>query len=170
MRGLYVALVFTHVLAAIVWLGGTLFFALVLAPVMRRPENRAAAPALVHATGLRFRTVGWTSIGVLMTTGVLILGMRGYRVSHLFDGTLFSGPFGHVLAAKLLLVALIVAVSAYHDFVAGVRATRAWAADPESSEALRHRRLAGRLGRLTALLSLGVVALAVMLARGASLG
>jgi uncharacterized membrane protein len=47
-----------HVLGAIVWIGGMLFIALVLVPVVRRLEPLERA-RLVQAIGLRFRTVGW---------------------------------------------------------------------------------------------------------------
>ncbi|HEU4437873.1 MAG TPA: DUF4149 domain-containing protein, partial [Methylomirabilota bacterium] len=57
-----------HVLAAITWIGGMLFIALVLVPITRRLEDPALRTRLVHEIGLRFRAVGWIALGVLLAT------------------------------------------------------------------------------------------------------
>src|SRR6266540_21752 len=66
-RGKLVSLVsrWLHVVAAITWIGGMLFIALVLVPVTRRLEDTTLRARLVHAVGLRFRTVGWIALAVL---------------------------------------------------------------------------------------------------------
>ena len=69
--------VWLHILAAAAWLGGMVFLALVLVPVMRRSEYRQQASRLVHLTGVRFRTVGWICLGVLVATGFANLWYRG---------------------------------------------------------------------------------------------
>jgi hypothetical protein len=63
-------------------------------------------------------------------------------------------------------VALILAISAAHDFWLGPRATRAWQAAPASPQARRLRRQATWLARLNAVLALATVALGVLLVRG----
>lgn len=166
MHTLYVASVFLHILAAIVWVGGAVFLGAVLVPALRHPEHRDVAPSLVMATGLRFRVVGWVSVAVLVLTGTANLWFRGFGWSDLVSGRLFAGPFGHVLAVKLTVVTLIVALTLYHDLRVGAPATRAWTERPDDPEVQRGRRAARHLGRATAALSLLAVLLGVLLVRG----
>ena len=159
--------VWLHILAAAVWLGGMVFLALVLVPVVRRPEYREHASRLVHLTGVRFRTVGWVCLGALVVTGFANLWYRGIGWAALSNAGFWTTPFGSLLGWKLLVVAVILALSAYHDFSVGPRATAAGQADPGSAPALRLRRQASWMGRLNLLLALAAMALGVLLVRGA---
>ena len=69
--------VWLHILAAAIWIGGMVFLALVLVPVVRRPEYRDHAWRLVHLTGTRFRWVGWVCLGILAVSGFVNLDFRG---------------------------------------------------------------------------------------------
>ena len=71
MRTLYLANVTVHVLAALVWLGGMFFVAVVGAPVLRRVESPALRSELFRELGERFRAVGWACIALLVATGTL---------------------------------------------------------------------------------------------------
>jgi uncharacterized membrane protein len=163
---LYLLSVWLHLLAVVTWLGGLLFLALVVVPITRRAAYSAVAPGLIQESGTRFRAIGWLCLGLLVLTGIVNLAYRGYGWADLLTGALFRPPFGHVLGAKLLLVAMILAISAAHDFWLGPRATHAWQAAPASPEARRLRRQATWLARLNALLALATVALGVLLVRG----
>jgi putative copper export protein len=104
------------------------------------------------------------SIAVLVTTGVLILRARGVlRLEVLISADFWSTTWGHRLAWKLALVALMLSIQAVHDFVHGPAASRL---EPGSPEALRMRRWASWMARLNALLGVAVVYVAVRLARG----
>lgn len=117
------ALRFLHVLAAVTWLGGMLFVALVLVPVVRRLPDPALRARLFHAVGVRFRAVGWIALGLLVLTGLGNLWERPY---------LLGVPRFHW---KLGLVVVALGLSVLHDFVLGPRAgapgaapaLRAWA-------------------------------------------
>lgn len=180
---LYQLSVFLHILSAIIWIGGMLFLALVIVPTTRDlpPADRAA---LFGAVGRRFRTVGWVCIVILLATGTVNATYRGVTWDNLFSATLWSSPFGMTLALKLGVVVVMLALSAYHDFVIGPRSVRLAEAaarhGPEKpalpsmghstnalAEVHRTRRLASRIGRLEAILALVVLALAIMLVRGA---
>lgn len=133
-----------HVLAAVVWIGGMLFIALVLVPVMRRLGDPALRARLVHETGMRFRTVGWIALGLLLASGLVNLWMRPY---------LLAVPRFHV---KLGLVVLALALSAVHDFVLGPRAGA-----PGADPALRVR--ASWIARANVLVVLAIVVLGLAL-------
>jgi len=166
MRALYLLSVWLHILAAIIWIGGTIFIVLVLVPATRLPAYRDIAPGLIQWTGARFRLIGWICLGVLILSGVFNLAYRGFGWADVWSGRLWQGPFGRTLGIKLLLVAVILVFSALHDFVIGPRARAMWQTNPGAPETLRLRRQAGWIGRINLLLALIVVALAVALVRG----
>jgi uncharacterized membrane protein len=161
----YYVVVTIHVLAAMLWLGGMLFLGIVGAPVLRAIEPPALRQRLFHDLGLRFRTIGWVAITVLVSTGVIMLGARGLlRWSGVFGSAAFwRTPFGTALAAKLAAVVTMIVVSAVHDFKLGPAAGRA---TPGSPEAIALRRRAALLARANALVGLLLVIAAVRLARG----
>lgn len=163
---LYLFSVWLHILAAIVWIGGMAFFALVIVPVTRREEFRSHASSLIHASGVRFRWVGWICIALLAATGVMNLAYQGTGWQNIWSGALWHGAQGTVLVLKLALVLIIVALSLLHDFIIGPRATAAGIDNPASPQAMRYSRYARWLGRLNLLLALSVVALGIMLVRG----
>jgi copper resistance protein D len=133
-----------HVLAAITWLGGMLFVALVLVPVSRRLGDPAVRTRLFHETGLRFRTVGWVALAVLVATGIVNLVLRP---------SLLVAPRFH---AKLGLVLLALVLALLHDFVLGPRAG-APGADP------RVRVWASWIARVNVLVVIAIVVLGIAL-------
>lgn len=161
----YHLVVTLHVLAALLWLGGMFFLGVVGAPVLRAIEPAALRQRLFHLLGVRFRTVGWIAIAVLVTTGAIMLRARGLLA---WSGVLGSAafwrtPLGVALAFKLGSVVTMIAVSAVHDFLVGPAASRAEAG---SAQAIALRRRAALLARLNALVGLVLVVAAVRLARG----
>ncbi len=165
MPGAYYANVVVHVLAAMLWLGGMFFFGIVGAPVLRGLSPPELRQQLFQQLGLRFRTVGWWAIGVLIVTGVVNLHYRGLLQ---WDGVLGTGAFwqttlGQTLALKLIAVATMLVISAVHDFSLGPLAGTAAA---ESPRAIVLRRRAALLARINAAVGIIVVIAAVRLARG----
>jgi putative copper resistance protein D len=166
MMAWYVFAVSLHILAACVWIGGMVFLAAAVLPVLRRPAYQAVAVPLIHAVAVQFRWIAWTTLGLLIATGVANLHVRGYGWAQVRDGSVWRGGFGHILGIKLVLVALILIISAWHDLLVGPRFTRAALTDPRSPRTRRLRRAAVWVGRLMLILSVAVVALGVMLVRG----
>lgn len=159
----YWVIVIVHILSAMLWVGGMLFLAVVGAPALRtiEPQRRRQ---LFRELGLRFRRVGNVAVALLIATGVLLLRYRGWL--H-WDGVLGDAAFwstraGVALAWKLAAVAVMLIVSALHDFVLGPAASRV---DAGSSESERLRRRASLVARLSAVAGLVVVGAAVVLAR-----
>lgn len=163
---LYLCSVWLHVLAAMVWIGGSAFIALVLVPALRRPDLQGHAPAFLRAAAYRFRTVGWASLGLLLLTGIANLALKGIPLPALLDGSAFAGRIGQALAMKLSLVGGILLIGSVHDFLLGPRAAAVILAAPDSPEARRARKVASWMGRLNLLLGLGVVLAAVAMTRG----
>jgi uncharacterized membrane protein len=162
---LYYASVTIHVLAAMLWLGGMFFLGIVGAPVLRDIEPPALRQRLFQELGSRFRRIGWIAIAVLVATGILNLHFRGWLrwTGVLAEGSFWRSATGEALATKLIVVALMISISAIHDFVHGPRAGRA---APGSPVALAMRKRAARLARLNAMLGVLLVIAAVRLAGG----
>ena len=157
----YEIVVFIHILAAMTWVGGILFLSLVVVPASRRyPQDVRAR--LFTDVGRRFRAVGWTALGILVVTGSIQMAARGATLTNVLDGSFFATPWGRVMGAKLLAVFVMMLLTAVHDFVAGPAAERA---AQTGGDAAALRRRSGHLARLTALLALIVVFLAVQLVR-----
>jgi uncharacterized membrane protein len=135
-----------HVVAAITWIGGMLFIALVLVPSARRLEDPRLRVRLVQDTGRRFRAIGWIAIGVLVLTGLLNLWMHPVLLA------------SARLHWKVGLVVLALILSAFHDFVLGPRAG-APGADPGA------RVRASWIARINVLVALAIVALGLSLFR-----
>lgn len=133
-----------HLVAAIVWIGGMLFVALVLVPVARGLNDPALRARLFHEVGVRFRVIGWIAIGLLAVSGIVNLIVRPY---------LLSVPRFHV---KLTLVLVALALAALHDFVLGPRAGA-----PGANPAMRV--WASWIARINVLVVLAIVALGVAL-------
>lgn len=153
-----------HLLAAMVWLGGMFFLALVGAPVLRKLDSLELRARLFRDLGEGARRVGWISIAVLLVTGVINLHYRGVlSIEILREGAFWQAPFGHALFWKLAAVAVMISASGIHDFVLGPMAGRL----PQGSDAReRARRWSALLARLNAAVGVVLVYWAVRLARG----
>jgi uncharacterized membrane protein len=155
----YRLLVVLHVLGAVTWVGGVLFMGLVAVPVARRLD-----PALRHRitvdVGRQARTVGWIALAVVLGTGIAMANAWGADWAAVLDGSWFAyTPRNTLLGWKLLLVTLMMLVTGFHDWYLGPKHAKT----PGDERA---RKLAARLGRLTGLLVIAIVVLAVYVARG----
>lgn len=157
---MFLLVTWTHLVAAMVWVGGMLFLTLVLVPVMRAGSVGGQARELFRSVALRFRGAVWVAIAVLMSTGFLLMSRR---VASLGDPSVW--PW--VLKVKLGLVAAMIGVTLAHDFWLGPLARRAMPAgsdDPRPGAGLLIK-ASPWLARLGLFLGLGVLLTAVALVR-----
>lgn len=144
-----------HLLAAAVWVGGTVALVVVAVPPVRRLEGRERATVLGEL-GRRWRLLGWGALGLLVATGLASAALDGRLRYHrlLHEGS------GIVLIVKAALVAALVAAAAAHDFVLGPRlAHQIRAGVPQTA-----RRPLVRIGWIALALTLTVPVLGVVLA------
>ena len=162
MSGYYLN-VTVHVLAALFWLGGMFFLAVVGAPVLRSVEPPELRRELFRKLGATFRTAGWTAIGVLVATGLVNLWYRGLLSATLLEREFWATSYGNALAWKLGSVTVMLVVQGLHDFVWGPRASLV---QPGSAEQVKVRARAAWLARVNAIVGVILVFAAVRLARG----
>ena len=125
-----------HILAACVWIGGQITIAL-LVPILR------VQPALLATATRRYQWAAWSAFGVLGITGILNVHNAGISWSHLNQTTA-----GRTLEIKLLFVLISGAAAAVHAFLLAPRASPS----------------RGRAARLLSALSGGASLLAAILA------
>jgi len=101
-----------HVLAAAVWVGGTVALVFIAVPMARMFEGEDRARAL-RRLGSGWRPIGWSMLAVLAGTGLLLAGEDGVFSGHA------STRFYAVFAVKVALVAALAAGAFFHDFVLG---------------------------------------------------
>lgn len=128
-----------HALAAVAWVGGGIFYILVLRPGFRRSPPSAGAS---QAVGAEFRGLVTTAMGVLLLTGTVL------AVSRLTASSVTS-PYVGVLVAKI-------ALAMYMFYVVRFLRQGAYPEDPPMSTGWWER-LRGGLTSTTAVLIIGVV-------------
>jgi uncharacterized membrane protein len=155
-----VLLVWLHLLAAVSWIGGTIFLSVVLVPVLKREPFASQKALLFRATALRFRVVVWGAIAVLLLTGPPLLHQRGIPI---------ADPAGwpKVLSVKLGLVAILLLFTVTHDLIIGPRVGRILQIPPESRTSSDHAMVAWSpwIARSALLLTLAVLLAAIVLVR-----
>jgi uncharacterized membrane protein len=155
-----IVLVWLHLLAAVVWIGGMVFLSLVLVPTLKQEPFAAQRGLLIKTAAGRFRALVWGSVLVLLATGPLLALNRGLPL---------ADPSGWpwIFSVKVALVILLLALTAAHDFWLGPRLS-AILQTPGASRSDLERRLftwASWLPRLSLLIALAVLASAAVLAR-----
>ena len=103
--------VIVHLLAATVWVGGSIALVFVGVPAIRVLEGEPRGRAM-RELGLRWRPLGYGALLVAVLTGV-------YLASH--DRDKGRSPFDTVLWVKVGLTAALVVVSYLHNYVYGPR-------------------------------------------------
>jgi putative copper export protein len=106
----HAVLLVLHVLAASVWVGGTVALVFVGVPVVARLEGEARSRSM-RQLGRRWRPIGYGALLVLGVTGVPLAA----------DGWDSGSGFRWTLLAKVACAAALAALSALHDFVLGPR-------------------------------------------------
>jgi uncharacterized membrane protein len=105
-----------HVLAACVWVGGTVALVFIAVPAARRLQGEERA-SMLRALGRGWRPLGWGAMALLAASGIELA-----VADEAFAGA--GGDFDAVLAVKLALVGLLVVGAFLHDFVLGPRLAR----------------------------------------------
>jgi uncharacterized membrane protein len=103
-----------HLLAACVWVGGSIALIVAGVPAIRILEGEPRQRAM-REIGLRWRPLGYGALGVLAVTGVPL-------AQHDYDEG--RSPFQTVLWVKVGLSVALVVASYLHNFVLGPRLQR----------------------------------------------
>ena len=161
-----VLILWLHLLAAMIWIGGLFFQLLVVRPTLNRATTVREQVRLGLSLEGRFRVVMWPAVGIVLLTGL-------YNVMNLLMATTQAGvrlptAFARILGIKLFLVVLMIGLQAVQQLVlrprriAGLQAVLPEAAVlPASLVTLQ--RLSQVLYLLSVIFAVAVVLLALLL-------
>ncbi|HXC62409.1 MAG TPA: DUF4149 domain-containing protein [Nitrospiria bacterium] len=153
----WVFILWIHLSAAVIWIGGMAIVSLVVTPVLASREASSQSTELLRTIGERFSQVSWICIVALIMTGILNLIHLAIPLD-----VLFTTRLGKLLIVKWSLVAGMIGLSIYNDFIAGPSLRFLLPRDPV------YIRVAARMrwsGRITLILGLAVLFFALGLRR-----
>jgi uncharacterized membrane protein len=148
MLSLRLVVLFVHIVAVIVALGGSLFSTFALAPILAAELEPAARLRVARRIVRRLGAIVLTSLAVLVVTGIL--------------NVLFIGGVSILLAINLILVVIVIGLALYQYGNIGTQIWRLSAAGPGTEIAelqARFRRVGITVGSIVLLivyLSLGL--------------
>jgi uncharacterized membrane protein len=145
-----------HLLAVIAFIGGTIFYFAAYRPASALLKSRPEQVDFTAKIEQRFRTIRWLSLVVLLITGFFNLLYEG-------GSARIESAYGGVLMLKLLLVLVLVALTAVHDFVGGPQERGRSPSGAEASKPVAVPAGKPWLGGLILGLSLVIVLIAVAL-------
>jgi uncharacterized membrane protein len=149
MLSLRLVVLFVHIVAVIVALGGSLFSTFALAPVLAAELDAPTRLRVSRRIVRRLAAIVLTSLAVLVVTGIL--------------NVMFIGGVSILLAIKLILVVIVIGLALYQYGNIGRQISRAAGPSPEVANLqARFRRIGLTVGSLVLL----IVYLSIGLTRG----
>ncbi|WP_040507138.1 hypothetical protein [Leptospira wolbachii] len=160
----YFLLLIFHIFSAMIWVGGMIFYVIVVIPVIRNPELKDQKLRLLQLTALQFRNISYFVFLVFVISGIGLLYNKGYFES---NGALLTTNIGYMFLAKIGLFTILFLSSLYHDFVTGPKTFIYLESDPIQYE--RYRKTSAFFGRFNLLVSVSIALLGILASRGFSL-
>ncbi len=105
-----VIITWIHLLAAISWIGGTLFVWFVLKPEYQQPAVPKEELGIFYRIEERFKTIRWISLMTLLVTGI-------YNLIHEGDSSRMESEWGKFLMIKMFFVVLVIGLMGINDFI-----------------------------------------------------
>ncbi len=152
------AILWIHLLSAVLLVGGSFFMWLVVLPASRRiSEDEAERMRMVEKIARRFGSITTVTLAVLVLTGI-------YNASWYLPSAnaLFDTATGNVLLAKVVLVAALVFLVYVHGFYFGRKIVRL-AREGMSEELEAVRKLSRVVSAVNLVLMVSILVLAVFL-------
>lgn len=156
-------IMWAHLLAASIWVGGSIFIGIVLAPLLKTISDSVDGRlSIMIRVGRKFNKIGIPSLVVLIVTGI-------YNSAGLIakPSMILGTNYGIVLLIKVMLVIALIVIFAIH-----VRLIRS-----EVERKIESKQLSGdhlqklrskiiMLGRLTVIISIVILLMAALLHSG----
>jgi putative copper export protein len=102
-----------HLMAAILWVGGTFTMSLAVQPILRKFLKDSTRFEIYREIGARFKIIMWGCWTTLLLTGL-------YKLWEIRETpAIFLGAWGRIFAIKMVLVALMVILTLLHTYVWG---------------------------------------------------
>lgn len=147
-----------HMAATVLWIGGLLFQALILQPIMMEILAEESSQRLLYQLRRRFQPLAWLSLAVLVGTGLVQMSANPNYLGFID----FGNSWSQAILAKHLAIGGMVAVAAYQTWGLAPQLERALLlrSKAEDSSQVSHR--LHRLTLVNVVLSLLVLALTAL--------
>ena len=100
-----------HLTAVVIWLGGMFFMTLVLVPMLRRSTfSQREFSEVIERTVKRFQTISSEAVGIILLTGIFNLINAGLGEFS------FSSAYLQTVATKLLLLVVIIGIQSIQSY------------------------------------------------------
>ena len=148
-----------HIIAAVVWIGGNLTMAMVIVPHFKRSAFPVERIKILTQIGKGFEPIIWGCVLVLIFSGVYNI----FGSVNLGDSESLP-PFMRTLSIKLILVLILIILTGIHSFIMGPRIAQAVETLEPDAEQLPEEvdKMRSQMAIVSSLI--GVVSLLVLLA------
>ncbi len=156
-------IMWVHLVAASIWVGGSIFIGIVLAPLLKTfSDSIEGRLSIMIRVGRKFNKIAIPSLIALIVTGI-------YNSSNLLSkpSLILSTTYGEILVVKVILVIILLITFAIH-----VRLIRSEVEKKIESGQISEERLQKirskiiTLGRITVIVSIAILLMAALLHSG----
>ncbi|TGL44601.1 hypothetical protein [Leptospira perdikensis] len=162
----YFILLILHIFSAMIWVGGMIFYVIVVMPVIRNLEFKDHKLKLLQLTALHFRNISYFIFLIFVVSGTGLLFEKGFF--HFESGLeLWTSNIGLMFLTKIGLFTVLFLSSLYHDFVTGPKTFVYLTTDPSRHE--RYRKTSAFFGRFNLLISVSIAIFGILASRGFSI-
>ena len=158
-----VLIMWVHLVAASIWVGGSIFIGIVLAPLLKTiSDSIEGRLSIMIRVGRKFNKIAVPSLIILIVTG--LYNSSGYLTK---PSLFLSTNYGLVLVVKIILVIILIIT-----FIIHVRLIRSKVEKQIESKTLssieiqRFRSKIIALGRITVIVSVAILLMAALLHSG----
>jgi putative copper export protein len=156
-------LMWAHLVSASIWVGGSIFIGIVLAPLLKTiSESVEERVAIMIRVGRKFNKIAIPSLAILIATGL-------YSSSNILSRPqfLFSTNYGIILVIKIILVISLLVMFAIHVRIIRTEIEKKIESKemlPEIVQKLRSKIIS--LGRIMVFVSIAILLMAALLHSG----
>ena len=156
-------IMWAHLVAASIWVGGSIFIGMVLAPLLKSISNSVEERlSIMIRVGRKFNKLAIPSLIVLIATGI-------YNSSNLLNkpSLMFSTTYGQILVIKIILVIILLITFAIHVRLIRTEIEKKIESKEISEELVQKiRSKIITLGRITVIVSVAILLMAALLHSG----
>lgn len=156
-------IMWAHLVAASIWVGGSIFIGIVFAPLLKTMSDTVEGRlSIMIRVGRKFNKIAIPSLIILIITGI-------YNSSNLLvnPSLILSTTYGQILVIKVILVIILLVTFAIHVRLIRVEIEKKIESKQFSEELVQKiRSKIIALGRITVIVSIAILLMAALLHSG----
>lgn len=156
-------IMWAHLVAASIWVGGSIFIGIVFAPLLKTMSDTVEGRlSIMIRVGRKFNKIAIPSLIILIITGI-------YNSSNLLvnPSLILSTTYGQILVIKVILVIILLVTFAIHVRLIRVEIEKKIESKQFSEELVQKiRSKIIALGRITVIVSVAILLMAALLHSG----